>query len=272
MALYASSMRCLLLASLLLLTVSANARLIVPSPNCLKKVEDCIAWQSHTNSHIHSEWTFGFCDSRVKSAVSLGNVVDISFACSIRICNDLLCIVRVCGAQNETIGMVVVDMDACHIGPIEILTSFPNPTSPTAIGRDHGCHSLAVIIFIVASMSESDNSARKKLRVGDAPQPIPLAPLSYSVEERKALRSTFVNAKPFPHLTVSDLCDDAFLRTVRDEIIEHLKADYKETDIFKVLQTGMIRSTDRRTILFRSAAVQEIWQIWTRPTKRYSLC
>ena len=119
-------------------------------------------------------------------------------------------------------------------------------------------------------MSESDNTARKKLRVGDAPQPIPLAPLSYSAEERKTLRSSFATAKPFPHLTVSDLCDDAFLRTVRDEVIAHLKADYKETDIFKVLQTGTIEQPT--VLLFRSAAAQGIWQIWTRPTKRYSLC
>lgn len=87
-------------------------------------------------------------------------------------------------------------------------------------------------------MNDDDVGARKKARVSQTSHLAPLAPLSFSKEKCQQLHADFAAAEPFPHLAVSDLCDDGFLRSVRAQIISELKADYKETDIFKVLQTG----------------------------------
>ena len=51
-----------------------------------------------------------------------------------------------------------------------------------------------------------------------------------------ALRRTYDAAKPFRHVVVRPLCDDELLKRARREAIDELKADYKETDLFKVYQ------------------------------------
>lgn len=87
-------------------------------------------------------------------------------------------------------------------------------------------------------MDETNQGARKKLKVDDVSELAPLRPLAYTLDQRDALRTSFQSGDPFPHATVSDLCEEDFLRRAREEIITQLKADYKETDIFKVYQTG----------------------------------
>jgi hypothetical protein len=46
------------------------------------------------------------------------------------------------------------------------------------------------------------------------------------------------------HLQLSPLADESLLRRVRQEVIEHVSATYKETDLFKVFQTGMLCATE----------------------------
>ena len=55
----------------------------------------------------------------------------------------------------------------------------------------------------------------------------------------------YAAASPFPHGVVSPLCADASLRAVQAEMREHLTATFKETDLFKVLQTGDLVTIDR---------------------------
>lgn len=61
---------------------------------------------------------------------------------------------------------------------------------------------------------------------------------------RKQLAIDFAAAKPYPHCVIKDLCDPELLRTVRDEIVENIQATYKETDLFKMLQTGDLANMD----------------------------
>ena len=58
-------------------------------------------------------------------------------------------------------------------------------------------------------------------------------------------KASYAAAKPYTHGVVTPLCDDARLRTVQAEMREHLTATFKETDLFKVLQTGDLVTVDR---------------------------
>ncbi|KAI8108949.1 hypothetical protein M9435_005366 [Picochlorum sp. BPE23] len=56
-------------------------------------------------------------------------------------------------------------------------------------------------------------------------------------EEYKSMKDAYGQSEPYPHCIIKDFCDDAILRRVREEIIENFDATYKETDLFKMLQT-----------------------------------
>ena len=59
-------------------------------------------------------------------------------------------------------------------------------------------------------------------------------------ESRDSLRTQFETSGPYTHLVIHDLCDEQLLRGVRDEVINNIQATYKETDLFKVFQTGKL--------------------------------
>eukprot|EP00879_Flechtneria_rotunda_P017131 GHRR01017941.1.p1 GENE.GHRR01017941.1~~GHRR01017941.1.p1 ORF type:complete len:466 (+),score=131.78 GHRR01017941.1:259-1656(+) len=65
-----------------------------------------------------------------------------------------------------------------------------------------------------------------------------------SAESRKQLRQQHDAAKPYTHLVLKDLFDPTLLRAVRDEVIHNISATYKETDLFKVFQTGDLANMD----------------------------
>jgi Rps23 Pro-64 3,4-dihydroxylase Tpa1-like proline 4-hydroxylase len=46
-----------------------------------------------------------------------------------------------------------------------------------------------------------------------------------------------VNALPYPHCVISQLCEPNGMRAIRSEVIGNLQATFKESDIFKVYQT-----------------------------------
>ena len=76
--------------------------------------------------------------------------------------------------------------------------------------------------------------------VGESP-----VPDSGEAEHFRRLAAMYAAASPFPHGVVSPLCADASLRAVQAEMREHLTATFKETDLFKVLQTGDLVTIDR---------------------------
>ncbi len=59
------------------------------------------------------------------------------------------------------------------------------------------------------------------------------------------LNAQYQAAEPYRHCVMRDLFDVSLLREVRDEIINNIQATYKETDLFKVFQTGGVLHTLR---------------------------
>ncbi|KZW04293.1 hypothetical protein EXIGLDRAFT_716273 [Exidia glandulosa HHB12029] len=57
-----------------------------------------------------------------------------------------------------------------------------------------------------------------------------------------SLRDAYASSEPFKHALVKKLFDDALLRTASEEIIRELHFTEKETDIYKVHQTGDLAS------------------------------
>ncbi|KAG6379011.1 nuclear protein [Boletus reticuloceps] len=70
------------------------------------------------------------------------------------------------------------------------------------------------------------------------------------------LRSSYVDSTPFKNVFVETLFRDDLLRDVKDECTEHLSLTEKETDIYKVNQTGDLASlsylSDEQRALFPS--------------------
>ncbi|PNH11629.1 PKHD-type hydroxylase ofd1 [Tetrabaena socialis] len=58
------------------------------------------------------------------------------------------------------------------------------------------------------------------------------------------LGASYQAAKPYHHCVMHDIFEPGLLRGVRDEIINNIDATYKETDLFKVFQTGDLGNLD----------------------------
>jgi hypothetical protein len=71
----------------------------------------------------------------------------------------------------------------------------------------------------------------------DADRPI-IRPSLLSDESRAELKAGYAKASPYPHVVFKDVCDPELLRAVREEIINNIEATYKETDLYKMFQTG----------------------------------
>ncbi|KAI9268010.1 Oxoglutarate and iron-dependent oxygenase degradation C-term-domain-containing protein [Phascolomyces articulosus] len=63
-------------------------------------------------------------------------------------------------------------------------------------------------------------------------------------ESRQSIRKTFMESKPYLHCKINKLMNDDLLRRVRKEIFENLHFTVKETDIYKVHQTGDLANLD----------------------------
>lgn len=62
---------------------------------------------------------------------------------------------------------------------------------------------------------------------------------------RDDLAREFKGGSPYPHCSIPNFCNANLLRRVRDEIIDNIQATYKETDLFKMLQTGDLANMDK---------------------------
>jgi len=54
----------------------------------------------------------------------------------------------------------------------------------------------------------------------------------------KSFRNSYDKSSPYPHAVVPSLIEDTLLRSVRSEITEHISFTLKETDIYKIHQSG----------------------------------
>lgn len=66
-------------------------------------------------------------------------------------------------------------------------------------------------------------------------------PSLLSPENEAKLKAAFTTAEPYTHCVFREPFDADLLRCVREEIINNINATYKETDLFKVFQTGKCR-------------------------------
>ncbi|PFH58357.1 hypothetical protein XA68_13762 [Ophiocordyceps unilateralis] len=78
-----------------------------------------------------------------------------------------------------------------------------------------------------------DKDVRRRFRAGLFEKPV-LA--SYSKE--------YAASSPYKHAVIHDLVDDALLRSVRDEIRANVQFSPKETDIYKIHQSGDLANLD----------------------------
>jgi Rps23 Pro-64 3,4-dihydroxylase Tpa1-like proline 4-hydroxylase len=60
----------------------------------------------------------------------------------------------------------------------------------------------------------------------------------------REVKETYDRNSPYPYCLIRDICEDGVLRSVRQEIIENFEATYKETDLFKMLQTVDLANLD----------------------------
>ena len=55
---------------------------------------------------------------------------------------------------------------------------------------------------------------------------------------RSEIKAAYASAKPYPHAVIRELIDETFLRSVRNEITAHVAFTLKETDIYRIHQSG----------------------------------
>ncbi|RYG63939.1 hypothetical protein EON64_14970, partial [archaeon] len=60
------------------------------------------------------------------------------------------------------------------------------------------------------------------------------------------LQEEFRTAQPYSHCIISPFCDRDFLSKVHDELTQHMKANFKETDLFKLFQTDELGTLDSK--------------------------
>jgi len=69
-------------------------------------------------------------------------------------------------------------------------------------------------------------------------------PQLFHTNTRDAYRSAYTRSGPYKHAVVSNLIDDALLRSVRTEILDNIHFTPKETDIYKIHQSGDLANLD----------------------------
>ena len=65
-----------------------------------------------------------------------------------------------------------------------------------------------------------------------------------SKDKTKSLRKAHDESGPYKHIVLDQLCTDERMRKIHHEVTNNMKADFKETDLFKVFQTGDLATLD----------------------------
>ncbi|ORX99789.1 hypothetical protein K493DRAFT_279369 [Basidiobolus meristosporus CBS 931.73] len=92
-------------------------------------------------------------------------------------------------------------------------------------------------------MSDHEAESRKRSRT-TAPITDSFYQGLLSEESRQRLAKEHAESSPYLHCKIDQLCDDQLLRNVREEILTKLHFTTKETDIYKVCQTGDLCNLD----------------------------
>lgn len=70
------------------------------------------------------------------------------------------------------------------------------------------------------------------------------APSLLSEERQKSFQQSYASSQPYRHAVINELLSDELLRKAREEIVNGLSFTEKETDIYKVNQTGDLANLD----------------------------
>jgi len=76
-------------------------------------------------------------------------------------------------------------------------------------------------------------------------------------DSTKSLRASHDESGPYKHIVLDQLCTDERMRKIHNEITNNMKADFKETDLFKVFQTGDLATLDNE----REAAMPNLFAL-----------
>ncbi|KXL48101.1 hypothetical protein M433DRAFT_2972 [Acidomyces richmondensis BFW] len=94
--------------------------------------------------------------------------------------------------------------------------------------------------------SENQDNQGKKKKLSDVSPSMRdrFAPNLFSPDSVKKYSSAYANSGPYKHAVVSGLVNDALLRSVRREILDNIHFTPKETDIYKIHQSGDLANLD----------------------------
>ena len=80
----------------------------------------------------------------------------------------------------------------------------------------------------------------KKARIS----PSPITEELYSGRSTNKLKKSLDTSGPYTHLVIDNLCTDSRMRGIHEEVKNNMVTDFKETDLFKVYQTGELANLD----------------------------
>jgi Rps23 Pro-64 3,4-dihydroxylase Tpa1-like proline 4-hydroxylase len=90
----------------------------------------------------------------------------------------------------------------------------------------------------------SSSSSNKKLKSDSVTSTSSFHPNLLSHETTASLRSQYDSSAPYKHIAIQDLISDDLLRAVRNELLQNVHLTPKETDIYKVNQSGDLANMD----------------------------
>lgn len=80
----------------------------------------------------------------------------------------------------------------------------------------------------------------------------PLSSILLSSDSIEKLRHQHEDSKPFKHIVIDKLCEYERMRCIHEEATNNFTATFKETDLFKVYQTGDLAAIDDNDIDLQS--------------------
>ena len=101
------------------------------------------------------------------------------------------------------------------------------------------------------------NHKNKKQKVEKVELESPVNGNLLTSDSTKTLRASHDKSGPYKHIVLDQLCTDERMRKIHHEITINMKADFKETDLFKVFQTGDLATLDSE----REAAMPNLFAL-----------
>ena len=70
----------------------------------------------------------------------------------------------------------------------------------------------------------------------------------FSTDTKRSFKSAYEHSQPYPHAVVPSLIQNELLRNVRKEITEHVHFTLKETDIYRIHQSGDLANLSKLAV------------------------